>query len=176
MDAYVGDIRLFAGSYAPRGWMLCAGQILSISDQSVLFTLIGTTYGGDGVTTFQLPDLRGRLPVGQGNGPGLTPRVIGQQFGGESVTLSTLQMPAHNHTFSASTVSASTSSSPAGNVFAHSNTDNIYAPLPGTGADPQVMNATSVQFAGGSQAHNNIMPTTAINYIMCVEGIFPSRN
>jgi microcystin-dependent protein len=176
MDAYIGDIRLFAGSYAPRGWMLCAGQLLSISDQSTLFALIGTTYGGDGVSTFQLPDLRGRLPVGQGNGSGLTPRVLGQQFGSESVTVLSTQMPSHNHTFSASTTNPSTSASPTGNVFAHSNTDNIYTPLPTTGADPQVMNLASVQSAGGTQPHNNIMPTTAINYIMCVEGIFPSRN
>lgn len=176
MDAYIGDIRLFAGSYAPAGWLLCAGQLLSISEYDTLFALIGTTYGGDGVTTFQMPDLRGRLPVGQGNGPGLTPRVIGEQFGVEAVTLLTPQIPSHSHIFSASTASPSTSPSPAGNVFAHSDADNIYAPLPTTGADPQVMNVASVQAAGGTQPHNNIMPTTAMNYIMCVAGIFPSRN
>lgn len=176
MDPYIGDIRLFAGSFAPRGWMLCAGQLLSISEQSTLFAIIGTTYGGDGVTTFQLPDLRGRLPVGQGNGPGLTPRVIGEQFGVESVTLLTPQIPSHSHSLSASTASPSTSPNPTGNVFAHSNTDNIYAPLPSSGADPQVMNVLSVQATGGTQPHNNIMPTTAINYIICIEGIFPSRN
>lgn len=176
MDAYIGDIRLFAGNYAPRGWMLCAGQLLSISQYDVVFALIGTSYGGDGVTTFQLPDLRGRLPVGQGNGPGLTPYVLGQAFGAEAVTLVSQQMPSHTHSFCASTANPSTSSSPTNNVFAHSNTDNIYTPLPATGADPQVMNTASVQLAGGTQPHNNIMPTTAINYIMCVEGIFPTRN
>lgn len=176
MDAYIGDIRIFAGNYAPRGWLLCAGQLLSISEQTTLFALIGTTYGGDGVTTFQMPDLRGRLPVGQGNGPGLTPRVIGQQFGAESVTLLTPQIPSHSHSFLASTASPSTSPSPTGNVFAHSDADNIYAPLPTTGADPQVMSGATMQSAGGSQPHNNIMPTTAMNYIMCVEGNFPSRN
>ncbi len=176
MDAYMGDIRLFAGSYAPVGWMLCAGQLLNISEYDALFALIGTTYGGDGVNTFKLPDLRGRLPVGQGNGPGLTPYVLGQEFGTESVTLLSQQMPSHSHSFFASTASPSTSPSPTNNVFAHSNTDNIYAPLPQTGADPQVMNVASVQVAGGNQPHNNIMPTTAINYILCVQGIFPSRN
>ena len=155
--------------------MICDGRLLSISENDALFAIVGTTYGGDGVTTFAVPDLRGRLPVGQGNGPGLSPRVIGQQFGVETVTLLTQQIPSHNHTLNASTVAPSTSASPAGNVFAHSDADNIYTSPPTTPA-PQTMNAATVQAAGGTQPHNNIMSTTAINYILCIAGIFPSRN
>lgn len=175
MDPYLGDIRLFAGNFAPAGWVLCDGRLLAISENDALFAIIGTTYGGDGITTFGVPDLRGRLPVGQGNGAGLSPRVIGQQFGVESVTLLAAQMPAHNHPFYASTTTPSTSPSPAGAMFAHSDTDKIYVSSPASPL-PETMNATTVQAAGGNQPHNNIMPTTAINYILCVAGIFPSRN
>ncbi len=175
MDPYLGDIRLFAGSFAPAGWVICDGRLLAISENDALYAIVGTTYGGDGINTFAVPDLRGRLPVGQGNGPGLSPRVIGQQFGVESVTLLTTQIPSHNHSFNASTAAPSTSPSPAGTVFAHSDADKIYVSSP-TGPLPETMNAATVQATGGTQPHNNIMPTTAINYIMCTAGIFPSRN
>lgn len=175
MDPYLGDIRLFAGNFAPAGWVICDGRLLAISENDALFAIIGTTYGGDGVTTFAVPDLRGRLPVGQGNGPGLSPRVIGQKYGVESVTLLTTQIPSHSHSFSASTSAPSTSPSPTGTVFAHSDTDKIYVSSP-SGPMPETMNAATVQATGGSQPHNNVMPTTAINYILCVAGIFPSRN
>jgi len=175
MDAYIGDIRLFAGSFAPVGWILCNGTLLSISEYDTVFAIIGTTYGGDGVTTFAVPDLRGRLPVGQGNGPGLTPRVLGQAFGSESVTLLTTQIPSHTHALVASTAAA-TASSPATGVFAQNGADSFYTTVPTTNPQPQTFNAASVQSAGGTQPHDNIMPTTAINYIMCLAGIFPSRN
>jgi microcystin-dependent protein len=175
MDPYLGDIRIFAGSFAPAGWVLCDGRLLAISENDALYAIIGTTYGGDGVNTFGVPDLRGRLPVGKGNGPGLSPRVLGQQFGVESVTLITTQIPAHNHSFNASTAVPSTSPSPAGTVFAHSDTDKIYVSSPASPA-PETLNPATVQAAGGAQPHNNIMSTTAINYIMCTAGIFPSRN
>lgn len=175
MDPYLGDIRLFAGNYAPVGWVLCDGRLLSISENDALYAIVGTTYGGDGINTFAVPDLRGRLPVGKGNGTGLSPRVIGQQFGVESVTLITTQIPAHNHTFNASTTTPSTSPSPAGTVFAHSDADKIYVSSP-SGPLPETLNAATVQATGGTLPHNNIMPTTAINYIMCTAGIFPSRN
>lgn len=175
MDPYIGDIRIFAGNYAPKGWMLCNGALLDISNYSTLFTIIGTTYGGDGMSTFSLPDLRGRLPVGFGTGVGLTPRVIGQTFGSESVTLLTTQIPPHAHDLLANTAEATTSS-PTGNVFAANTTDVFYAELPSTGPQPQTMNVASVQSTGGTQPHDNIMPSTAMNYIICVEGIFPSRN
>jgi len=175
MDPYLGDIRLFAGSFAPVGWVICDGRLLSISQNDALFAIVGTIYGGDGINTFAVPDLRGRLPIGQGTGTGLSPRVIGQQFGVESVTLLTTQIPSHNHTLNASTAAPSTSPSPAGTVFAHSDIDNIYTSPPASPV-PQTMNAATVQAAGGAQPHNNVMPTTAINYIMCTAGIFPSRN
>ena len=175
MDPYLGDIRLFAGSFAPAGWVICDGRLLPISQNDALYAIVGTTYGGDGINTFAVPDLRGRLPVGQGSGAGLTPRVIGQQFGVESVTLITTQIPSHNHTLNGSTSAPSTSPSPAGTVFAHSDADKIYVSSP-TGPVPETMNPATVQATGGTQPHNNIMPTTAINYIMCTAGIFPSRN
>jgi microcystin-dependent protein len=176
MDPYLGDIRIFAGNFAPVGWVLCDGRLLSISENDALFALVGTTYGGDGINTFAVPDLRGRLPIGQGNGTGLSPRVIGEQFGVESVTLLTQQMPSHNHTLNASTTAPSTSPSPAATVFAHSDVDNIYVSPPPDSPVPQTMNATTVQTAGATLPHNNIMPTTAINYILCTAGIFPSHN
>lgn len=175
MDSYVGDIRLFAGTYAPRGWVLCNGALLSISDYQTLFTLIGTTYGGDGQTTFAVPDLRGRVPVGQGVGPGLAPRVIGQVYGSESVTLLAAQMPQHSHVPSATTAAA-TSPQPGGMLFAQTGVDNLYGPVPATDPKPETMAPNAVSTAGGSQAHDNIMPSMAINYIIAVVGVFPSRN
>jgi microcystin-dependent protein len=175
MNAYIGDIRLFAGNYAPEGWMLCNGALLSISQFDIVFSVIGTTYGGDGVTSFALPDLRGRLPVGQGDGPGLTSRVLGQSFGSETVTLLATQIPAHSHSLAATAASA-TATTPAGNLFAQNGTDTFYTQLPSTDPVPQQMNPASVQLTGGGQAHENTMPTTAINYIMCVNGIYPSRS
>lgn len=175
MESFIGDIRLFAGDFAPRGWMLCNGAVLSISVYDTLFALIGTTYGGDGQNTFALPDLRGRVPVGQGPGPGLTPRVIGQVYGSENVTLLTQQMPQHSHTLNATTAAA-TSPQAAGGLFAQAGTDKCYGPPPGTDPQPQTLAGNAVSVAGGSQPHNNIMPAMAINYIIAVEGIFPSRN
>lgn len=174
MDPYIGDIRLFAGNFAPVGWVLCDGALLNISEYDALFALIGNIYGGDGVTNFAVPDLRGRVPVGQGTGPGLTPRTLGSQFGTEAVTLLQQQLPVHSHSFNASTAAAS-ASVPTQNVFAQTAVDTIYTDVPSQ-PDLQTMNAASVQNSGGTQPHNNIMSTTAINYIMCVQGVFPSRN
>ncbi|WP_426305668.1 phage tail protein [Acidovorax facilis] len=175
MDSYIGDIRLFAGNFAPRGWMLCNGALLSISNYDTLFMLIGTTYGGDGQNTFALPDLRGRVPVGQGIGPGLSTRVLGQIYGSESVTLLNTQMPQHNHPFNATTATA-TSARPDGMLFAQTGADKLYGPAPASGPQPQTMAANAVLPAGGSQPHDNIMPSMALNYIIAFEGIFPSRN
>lgn len=175
MESFVGDIRLFAGTFAPRGWLLCNGALLSISEYETLFALIGTTYGGDGQTTFAVPDLRGRVPVGQGAGPGLAPRVMGQVYGSENVTLLTTQMPQHAHTLNA-TAAAATSAQPAGRLFAQAGADKIYGPPPATGPQPQAMSGNAVSPAGGSQPHTNIMPSMAINYIIAVEGIYPTRN
>lgn len=175
MESFIGDIRLFAGTFAPRGWLLCNGALLSISQYDTLFALIGTTYGGDGQTTFAVPDLRGRVPVGQGTGLGLTPRVMGQVYGSENVTLLTSQMPQHTHTLNATTAAA-TSAQPGGRLFAQTSADKVYGPPPATGPLPQTMAGNAVSVAGGSQPHTNIMPSMAINYIMAFEGVFPSRN
>ena len=174
MEPYVGELRIFAGTFAPRGWAFCDGRLLPISQNDALFTLIGTTYGGDGQTTFALPDLRGRIPLGQGQGPGLSPRVVGQSFGTETVTLLSTQMPAHNHLFTASKTEAA-SLSPTGALFASNAVNNFYAPNPG-GVEQQVLSPRTVAAAGGNQPHNNIMPSTAIHYIIALFGIFPSQN
>lgn len=173
---FVGEIRLFAGNYAPVGWAFCAGQTVSISQYQQLFTLLGTLYGGDGIQTFNLPDLRGRLPVGQGDGPGLTDRTIGQAFGSPNVTLLPSQMPAHAHTIQATNTTASTitpgpdllpGTIPSPNVFYDAGTANP----PGKNAfAPAAIGQT-----GGAQPHSNQMPTAALNYIIAMEGIFPSQ-
>lgn len=175
MESFIGDIRLFAGTFAPRGWMLCNGAVLSISEYETLFALIGTTYGGDGQSTFALPDLRGRVPVGQGQGPGMTNRVIGQAYGSENVTLLPNQMPQHTHTLNASTATAA-SAQAAGRLFAQTGSDKLYGPPPGTDPQPQGMAAGAVAPAGGGQPHANLMPSMAINYIIAVEGVYPSPN
>lgn len=175
MDNYVGEIRLFAGNFAPRGWALCNGALLKIADYDVLFTLIGTAYGGDGLTTFALPDLRGRVPVGQGTGPGLSPRVLAQKYGSEAVTLILPQMPPHTHSFNATDATA-TNAQPGGMLFAQTGTDKLYGPAPATGPQPQTMASNAVLPTGAGQPHENTMPSMAINYIIAVEGIFPGRN
>ena len=174
MEPYVGELRIFAGTFAPRGWAFCDGRLLPISENDALFTLIGTTYGGDGQTSFALPDLRGRIPLGDGQGPGLSPRVVGQSFGSESVTLLATQMPAHSHSFTASKAEA-VSLSPAGAVFASNAANNFYAANTG-GIEQQVLSSHTVAVAGANRPHDNVMPSTAINYIIALFGIFPSQN
>lgn len=177
-DPYIAEIRMFAGTFAPLNWAFCDGRLVSISEYDALFALIGTTYGGDGQNNFALPDLRGRLPVGQGTGPGLTPRTIGDQFGTDTVTLGEQQMPSHSHQFSAITAAA-TSPSPEGTLFADTSGDTLgdkpYVPAPDS---PKLknMSAKTAAVAGDSQPHDNIMPSVAINYIICLYGIYPPRN
>lgn len=174
-EAFIGEVRVFGGNFAPVNWHLCDGSLLAISEYNALFALIGTVYGGDGMNTFGIPDLRGRLPVGQGQGPGLTNRIIGQSFGNESVSLVTNQLPAHNHAFN-TTADAATASSPANGVFAaQTDGDKIYVAANGAN-QPAVLAANSVVQTGGSLPHDNIMPSLGISYIICLNGIFPSRN
>lgn len=175
MEYYIGEIRLFAGNFAPAGWRICNGDTLSIAEFDTLYALLGTTYGGDGQTTFKLPDLRSRVPVGQGQGPGLSNRIVGQQFGASEVTLTQGQMPAHTHTMVASSASA-TAAQATGLIPAQNGSDLFYAPLPASGANLQTMSPASVTPAGGNQPHNNLMPSMAVNYIISLYGIFPSRN
>lgn len=165
---YVGEIRLFAGNFAPVNWALCQGQLVAISENEVLFNLIGTTYGGDGQNTFALPDLRGRVPVHQGQGQGLSPRTMGELVGTESVTLTTGQLPAHTHPLRASTAAA-TVTTPAGALLG-ATTVASYGPGPAT----TPMAAGAIGPAGGAQPHENMAPTLTVNYIISLFGIFPS--
>jgi len=165
---YVGEIRMFAGNFAPSGWMLCQGQTLAISDYDVLFQLIGTTYGGDGQTTFNLPNLSSRVPIHMGIGPG-TNNVIGQMAGEEYVTLTTQQMPMHTHALLCASAT-SNAAAPAG-AFCGATGSNAYAPAPPNAS----MNSGSVSSVGGNQPHDNMMPYLAINFIISLFGIFPSQ-
>lgn len=179
MDAYTGEIRLFAGSFAPRGWLLCDGSLQNISSNEVLFVLLGTNYGGDGQTTFGLPDLRGRVVVSQG-ASGYT---LGTKGGAETVTLDTTTVPAHSHTFNVST-QPGTATSAAGNFLAAPvdptpgtpQAVEFYLPTSAPGFTEHTLNPAMVSQIGSSQAHENRMPYLSINYIICANGVYPSQN
>ena len=168
---FLGEIKMFGGNFAPLGFAFCNGQLMSIAQDTALFALLGTTYGGDGQTTFGLPDLRGRAPVHMGQGPGLPNRTLGEVYGSEAVTLTAAQMPLHSHAQAASTNAATAAAGPSG-APATSATTAFY----GSGAPDVNMAAAAVGAAGGGQAHDNMAPYTVLNYIIAVEGIFPSRN
>lgn len=168
---FVGQIRIFAGNFAPVGWMFCEGQLLPISEYETLFNLIGTTYGGDGISTFALPDLRGRVIVGPGQGGGLSNYTLGQQGGSETVTLTTNQIPQHSHAALADSLPGS-SDSPA-NLLPARYPDAV--PIYGGNATGQT-NTEMVHATGGGQPHNNVKPFLAIRYIISLFGIFPSQN
>lgn len=170
-DAYIGEIRLFAGDFAPIGWALCDGSLLSIAQYDVVFSLLGTTYGGDGVNTFALPDLRGRLPIGAGQGQGLSNRVIGEQIGVENVSLIASNTPAHTHAFKVG--GAASNTSPEGQVPGTVAGFNAYT---ASNTAPQALNADTVQASGGGAPHDNVMPSLALTHIICLEGIYPNFN
>jgi microcystin-dependent protein len=168
-DPYVGQIALVAFNFAPQGWAFCDGSLLSISENDVLFVLLGTTYGGDGQTTFGLPDLRGRVPIHQGTLAGGGAYTLGQQGGASSVTLSSGQMAAHTHAV-ASLSGAGTATTANGNYFA-SSASEVYG-VPGS----YVAMGSTVSPMGGSQSHDNMQPYLAMNYIISLYGIFPSQS
>ncbi|HEX6608872.1 MAG TPA: tail fiber protein [Chloroflexia bacterium] len=169
-DPYIGDIYVFAGTYAPRGWAFCEGQILSIAQNQALFSILGTTYGGNGQTTFALPDLRGRVPMHFGQGPGLSPRTLGEKSGTESVTLLTTELPAHIHSVTASSDNG-IRTGPANGVWASSaRGDSQYSATADTSMNPAAMGV-----AGSSQPHNNMQPYLAIRFIIALVGVYPSR-
>jgi microcystin-dependent protein len=171
-EPFIGSIVLFCGNFAPRGWATCDGQLLSIAQNQALFAILGTTFGGDGRTTFGLPDLRGRVPLHPGSGPGLSPYALGQSGGVESVTLQLTQIPAHNHAFSPPCSDGAPSTpSPVGAVAANQDQTPFYA---ASGTAAMAPGASSL--SGGGQAHENRQPSLAINFIIALEGIFPSRN
>jgi microcystin-dependent protein len=163
---YVGEIRIFAGNFAPAGWLFCEGQVLPISENETLFQLIGTTYGGDGQSTFALPDLRGRVPIHQGGG-----FILAENGGAEEITLTVNQIPGHSHPMLGSAINATTTSP----------TNNVAGTMPevttfayGTDLPPTNFNAQSIGPAGGSQPHTNFQPYTCVNFIISLFGIFPS--
>lgn len=162
---YVGEIRMFGGNFAPAGWAFCSGQLLPISENDVLFNLIGTTYGGDGQETFALPNLQSRVPMHVGNGT-----TIGEAAGTETVTLTTQQMPQHTHVLAAGGGGAN-STDPTNNVVAKPS-KNLYRPGPASVA----MDPTAVTVAGGNQPHDNMQPYVGINFIISLYGIYPSPN
>ncbi|MDN4163326.1 phage tail protein [Nocardioides abyssi] len=170
-NPYLGEIRMFAGNFAPQGFELCDGRLLPISEHDALYALLGTTYGGNGETTFGLPDLRGRLPVHQGTGTGLSPRTLGQAYGTEQVTVTTAQLPAHHHAMTAAT--AATSTSPVGALPGVPVGGAAYAE---PSAAAHTLHAATVTSAGGTQPHDNRMPTLAITFIIATAGLFPTQS
>ena len=162
---YVGEIRMFAGNFAPAGWMFCDGSLLPISENETLFQLIGTTYGGDGQSTFALPDLRGRLPIHMGNG-----FILAETGGAESITLTANQLPAHSHAFMGTTSNAG-ATNPAGVVVAAPSTIDLYRP---TTAPNTNMAANALAAQGGSQPHDNMQPFLCVSFIISLFGIFPT--
>ena len=172
-DPYVAEIRMFAGNFAPRGWALCNGQILPISQFTALFSLLGTTYGGDGRSTFALPDLQGRTPMHAGSGPGLSPHFLGEQAGVDSVTLLSSEMPSHSHALLGTNARAGVGS-PDGNTLNRSVGENAYQTT-STGS-LVTMAPTMVGPVGGNQPHNNMQPYLALTFIIALQGIYPPRS
>ncbi|GLH75492.1 microcystin dependent MdpB family protein [Bradyrhizobium sp. SSBR45G] len=171
-DPFIGEIRLFGFPRVPDGWLACNGQSLSISEYTPLYTLIGTIYGGDGVQTFNTPDLRGRVPIGQGQGPGLPLYVLGQIAGEDEHVLIENEMPVHNHALMSSTAAAETGTPGTMVHLATASAGNLYAPA--ADAAPYETMAACVALAGNTVPHNNIMPTVVGNYCICFNGVFPS--
>lgn len=176
-DPYLGEIRMFGFTFAPQGWAFCNGQLLSITQNTALFSLLGTTYGGNGTTTFQLPDFRGRVPIHFGNGVGLSPYVEGQIGGVETVTLTLPQSASHTHlVYADGDVASNNSPSPSGNALATFATGgDIYATAAGI-KKAVTMNPEMIGAAGGGQPHPNIQPYLVVNFCIALNGIFPSRN
>jgi microcystin-dependent protein len=175
MEPYLGEIRLFAGTYAPRNWHFCDGALLPIAEDEALFSLIGAAFGGDGRTQFALPDLRGRVPVGQGTGTGLRPRVMGQRGGCETVTIDVDHLPSHDHPLNATTNSATTKD-PSPDVGFSQISDGAWFYAKAS-AQPRslVMNPHVVSNQGGGASHENMMPTMALSYIICLVGLYPPK-
>ncbi len=178
-EPFIGEIRMFGGSFAPRNWVFCDGQTLQISEFSDVFAVLGTTYGGDGRTTVGVPDMRGRAPMHEGSGPGLTTRRLGERGGAETVTLTANQIPVHTHTATSILHATSTDGTvidPTGAVLADDGRDRIY----NTQTPDVTMSAeaitTTISNAGGGGAHPNMMPYTVVNFIMATSGIFPSQS
>jgi microcystin-dependent protein len=171
-ECFVGEIRMFGGNFAPMDWAFCNGQTLQISEYDVLYSVVGTTYGGDGITNFKLPDLRGRVPIHMGQGPGLTSRVIGNSIGTETVTLDTTHIPAHNHVIGAG--GDATTAAPAGNYPGNSVGFSLYsAANPDSTMDQAAVGPSATNQV---QSHSNLMPTQCVNFIIALNGYYPQRS
>jgi microcystin-dependent protein len=177
-DPFIGQIILFAGNFEPSGWAFCDGRLLPISQNTALFSILGTTYGGDGITNFALPDLRGRVPLHFGQGPGLSNYVQGQSAGAEQVTLTQGQLPAHSHSATSSlsgTAAPANSTDPTGRFLAQTRQATYGSGAP-VALDPTSVSTTVAASGGNNQPHNNLQPYLALNYVIALFGIFPSRN
>jgi len=172
-EPFVGEIRMVPFNFAPRGWEFCDGQLLPIAQNTALFSLLGTTYGGDGQSTFALPNLQGSFPVHPGRGPGLTARQLGERGGEESVTLRESQLPEHTHTVQA-TAALGTVNSPANAIWAQPRYGRAVEPAY-AGSAGATMSQAAVLSAGNDQPHNNLPPYTVVNFIIALVGLFPSR-
>mgnify|MGYP006281061787 CR=1 FL=1 len=178
-EPFVGEIRMFAGNFAPRGWAFCNGQLLAVDQNDVLFSLIGTIYGGDGTTTFALPDLRGRLPVHAGTGPGLTGRSLGASGGSERVALTESQLPPHDHAVSGTLRTAdagTTTTDPSGALPAVAGREALYGPATDTTVGDPVAVPAESEPGGGGRTHTNMPPYVGVHFIIALTGIYPSRN
>ncbi len=171
-DPFVAEIRIFPFNFAPNGWAFCDGQLLPLSQNTALFSLLGTTYGGNGKSNFALPNLQGRVPMFWGQGPGLSLRDIGESGGSETVTLLESEIPSHSHTLMASSSPAS-SRTPGGNALARSRGGNVYQT--NTSQNLVSMAPETVNAAGGDQPHNNMQPYLAFNFCIALQGVFPPR-
>jgi microcystin-dependent protein len=175
MNQFVGQVIAVGFNFAPVGWVPCDGRLLSIAQYQVLYVLLGTTYGGDGINSFGVPNLQGRSPVGQGTGLGLPPVVLGQAAGTETVTLTSQQIPAHTHALMASSVNG-TVSKPASNMVIANGGTTAPVNLYGTVAATVSLAPAAIGIAGGSQPHDNQQPYNTLNYIISTEGVFPSQS
>jgi len=174
-EPFLAEVRIFPCNFAPKGWATCDGQIMAISQNTALFSLVGTTYGGDGRVTFALPNLQGRTPVQPGQGPGLSPRDLGEQGGSATVTLLTTEMPSHNHNARASS-NDGTLPGPSTNAWAIPGADRDLFIYQAGATNPVNMAPDALGIAGGSQPHNNLMPYLALTYCIALQGIFPQRS
>ncbi len=171
-EPFVGEVRIFAGNFAPRGWAFCDGQLLAVSQNDALFSLLGTIYGGDGRTTFGLPDLRGRIPIHAGTGPGMSPRRLGAKAGEEKVTVTVNQLPSHTHGMQASSDSGSVAS-PTGATVGRTTNFDLYR---AGGVPTADMAGAAISNVGGSRSHTNLQPFLCVHFIVALFGIYPSRN
>lgn len=175
-EPFIAEIRIFAGNFAPRSWAFCDGQLLPISNNTALFSLIGTTYGGDGRTTTALPNLQGRAPMHPGRGPGLTSRRLGQKVGTETVTLNESQMPSHSHILRGGVGGVTVNVPPSNTTSIDTSRNGLMAYQDNTTANLVSTSSSSVATTGGTQAHTNIQPYLTMNFIIALQGLYPSRS